>query len=296
MYPHLQQKKGNIAPGLQGCMVSPPTTDFALVFPLDRTKRKFDKSFYSPALTDGRMSTEQLKIFLKDIEKIVKKKLRPIKAVMIAYFMAMFIGVFSLFVSLVDETDDYNFNDLDDSYNTTTTASDNTDYDLTYDDTFDSFICSFFVFFFLLMIGGILLQAFIKNRHRKARKCAQSIIDNHHHIFAAQGLRWNLSMGFPHWIELWKDYKGQTNFAPVQNTNYGVQAPLQILQKQHIMPTLTSQVGYPIFSMPPMPIYQSNLSNLSFNQQPAGNQRNGQEQEQNQYVPPSLNNANPNNA
>ena len=56
-------------------IITPPTTDMALVFPLDQRKVKFDRNFYSPALTDGKISSDAWNYSFVMLKKFLERKL-----------------------------------------------------------------------------------------------------------------------------------------------------------------------------------------------------------------------------
>jgi hypothetical protein len=267
-------------------VVSPPTTDYALVFNYDKSNYKFDRGFYSPALTDGRVSYEQMEAFMNELERLVRRKLRPIANLTAVFLILVFGGLFGMILNCM------NFFDDDDYY-----FDENSDYD--FDSEVDSFFGYMIAYLFFVLIGAAFLQIYSRRRHNKVRKCAQSLIDRNYAAFAPFGLRWNLPMHFPYWIELWKDYKGQASYPQVTvqpypyinnnaNTNNTYVTPNQnqenVLQVRHILPNLPSTGLYP--TLPRLQTYQSN-----FVYQPLySNQTVQKEQEQNTYVPPTINN------
>jgi len=193
----------------------PPTTDMGLVFPFDRRSSKFDRSFYSPALTDGRASSEQIETFLKGVEKLIKKKSRGIKLFMglfIFFVITGFLGLFCV-ISDIDYLDEST--DIDDLF-------------------------TYFMGYLLAVIFyALLLQLYIRRKQRKAKKSVKSYMKKNGQAFNEQGLRWNAPMFFPQWIELWKDYKGMPGFtqsAPVQNFNTGYMLPQQQPQMVQAQP------------------------------------------------------------
>jgi hypothetical protein len=273
-------------------LASPPTTDYALVFNYDKSNYRFDRGFYSPALTDGRVSYDQMQLFLNELDRIVRRKLRPIATLTAVFAILVFCGFFGLLLSCFGFFDDSDYNFDDNTTNTNTNTD--TDFDYDFDDQVDSFFASMILYFLFVIIGAALLQAYSLRRHRKVRKCAQSLIDRNAATFAPLGLRWNLPMHFPYWIELWKDYKGQISYPQVtaqpylnNNTNNTYMTPNQetVLQVRHILPNLPNAGLYP--TLPRFPTYQSNLG-----YQPIyPNQiKQREKEEENTYVPPSINN------
>jgi len=70
-------------------MIIPPTTDMALVFPFDHENKRFDKGFYSPSLTDGRASQEQIEHFLKEAEEAFTQKLKWLRRFKAYFFLPL---------------------------------------------------------------------------------------------------------------------------------------------------------------------------------------------------------------
>jgi hypothetical protein len=223
-----------------------------------------------------------MELFLNELERIVKRKLRPVANLTAVFGILVFGGFFGLILSCMGFFDDSDYIFDDDSS------------DYFFDDQVDSFFGYMLTYLFFVLIGAVFLQVYSSRRHRKARRCAQSLIDKNYAAFAPLGLRWNIPMHFPYWIELWKDYKGQTSYPqvtaqpyPNNNNNNTYVTPTQdnVLQVRHILPNLPSNGLYP--TLPRLPSYQSNLA-----YQPIYANQNWQreQQEQNTYVPPTINN------
>lgn len=211
----------------------PPTTDSALVFAYDKSKKKFERNFYSPVLTEGRSNTEQIESFLSKVEKKISKKMDKINKLTTVFTIASIFGfvVLILFGFCI-------FNDDDSYYGY---GDDVSGYD--YDDV-DGFFVALMVYLFTILFYSLLLQFVTRRKQKKARKSVERIIEKHAGEFAAQGLRWNMPLCFPHWIELWKDYKVQNTYpqalaAPQGTynfTNNQIPQAYQLPMPQHNIP------------------------------------------------------------
>jgi len=158
--------------------------------------KTFERSFYSPNLTEGRASVEDINSMLSQFEAIVKEGRRG-NGVMMCLFLVFFFGGFALTVTLMNTVFESN-------------ASSSA--------------------MFLIPLGYMLLFAIFaimlakrgRNSILKAKAACQQVIDRNNQ-FNAVGLRWNLPMSFPNWVELWKDYKGipgnYPNYQMVPNYN-----------------------------------------------------------------------------
>jgi len=241
----MSQPKGNF-------IAMPPTTDLSVVFPYDKSNNRFDRTFYSPALTDGRMSSDQLNKFLSKVERIMKKKMKSISIVIGIYTFLALIGFAGLFCLICD--------------------SDSVD-----DDELDDLFCAMMWYFCSILFGGLFLKLCLRNRQRKVRKSIQNHINRNSPAFAAQGLRWNVPLHFPQWIELWKDYKYQPVYVQPHIQNYNSYMIPQ--QPQHVQ-------NQPVFQSPqnnyPVSIPQSHkIVYPTFTQQNQQGPNNG-------YQPPQI--------
>jgi hypothetical protein len=182
-------------PNRETMIITPPTTDNVLVFPYDKSKNKFDRNFYSPVLTDGRASCEQLNHFLEKVERILKKKSRQvaIASCILAYVLFASIGV--LIFSLMGGLDNLVEDEID------------------YDDP-DTIFFMLFAVLFISFLSSFGFKAFVTRKDRKAQKKIKSLVEKSSQAFNTLGLRWNMPLRFPLWIELWKDYKGQYGYLP----------------------------------------------------------------------------------
>jgi len=270
-----------------GYVVTPPTTDFCLVFPYDRKSNTFDKSFYSPALTHGKVSFQQLDSFIGEAERILKKKIDPVKKVWSLFGWFALLGVVFIACLMFTMMSD----DLDDDYNSDSMAANIDD-----SDEVDSLFIVLMGYMFGIIFYALICGIYSCKKHRKARKAIQTLVDRNSQMFAAQGLRWNVPKYFPRWIELWKDYRGQQaqcmcgqmlqpydNFTTLNQgqiiQNQYQQYPQQDNQQLQIQvqPQYTLQIPSNIRTYSNKPLGQPLLNTT-------------QNQEIGQYVPPNSNN------
>lgn len=212
-------------------VIVPPTTDMALVFPFDHENKKFDKGFYSSFLTDGRASTEQIELFLKDAEEVFKKKikwLRRLKAYLIFSFLSGIILMMTyslILLSGIDDVDNYGYNDYNNQHNSQSHHTNHNTKNLRrkishehdIEEQVDVMFMGWIVLCFAALIWSIVYRCVKISSFKSARKGVQEVIDRHYLMFANSGLRWNLPLAFPHYIELWKDYRGQNFSQPPNN-------------------------------------------------------------------------------
>jgi len=159
----------------------PPTTDMTIVFPYNSLSKTFERGFYSPPLTEGRASNEDIGNMLRQFEQVIAEGRRG-NGVMMCFFLLFFFGGFALTVYLCN----------------TVFASDSSS-------SFMFIIPLTYMFLFAVM--GILMAKRGRASMRKTRATCQQIIDRNGQ-FSSAGLRWCLPMSFPTWVELWKDYRG----------------------------------------------------------------------------------------
>jgi len=232
--------------GQQGPVIyAPPTTDSALVFHYDKSKNKFDRNFYTPYLTEGRSSSEQMDTFLSAIERKINKKMSKINKInkiftiwAICGFVTMILFGFMIF------SDEDNYDTMYDDYYS--------DYDIA-----DTYFLCFMLYVVTLLFYSLLLQLVTRCKQKKAKRSVENYIKKHSGEFAAQGLKWNLPLAFPHWIELWKDYKVQSNSYP-----QALAAP----QGTYNFNNNNNSGQYPVYQYPPMP--QQNTHHTPLNVQP----------------------------
>jgi len=233
-------------------LIVPPTTDMALVFPFDHENKKFDKGFYSSFLTDGRASSEQVEGFLTELEETFKEKLKWLRRLK-AYLVFSFVtGIFLMTMytlTVFNDANDDHYNNSN-GYNQQQNTSRNNynghnknfrhhsrrhEYDS--EEQMDLVFMAWFMLIFAALFWAIVYRCAKRASFRKARKGIQEVIDRYAPIFANAGLRWNVPLAFPHYVELWKDYKGQ-------NFQQTLPLPQQHNQVAFVQPTNQVQVPY----------------------------------------------------
>jgi len=231
--------------GQQGPVIYvPPTTDSALVFHYDKSKKKFDRNFYTSYLTEGRSNPEQMDTFFSAIEKKINKKMDKINKLTKIFTVWMIFGfvMFILGGFMIFSDDEYSDIMYDDSYG---------DYDIA-----DTYFTGFMIYVFMLLFYSVLLQFIHRRKQKKTKKSVENYIKKHSGEFAAQGLRWNIPSAFPHWIELWKDYRVQNSYPQALNAPQGT----------YNLNNNNNSGQYPVYQYPPMP--QQNMSHTPLNVQP----------------------------
>jgi len=159
----------------------PPTTAYTIIFPFDANDKNFDSSFYSPDLTNGKLSQEEVYQTLKEVEAEradVRNKFVPIARNLFILTQLCLLGM--LLIAFLSP---------EESVNVT------------------SYIILGLLGAFFGAIG-ILVYKFVMHKKEMKLKC-RNVIDKHNQSFASKGLRWHIPSMFPKWIELWKDYQIQ---------------------------------------------------------------------------------------
>ncbi len=166
----------------------PTTNPNTIVFP--SSDEGFDLNAYSPVLTDGRASTEEVVQVLKELESL-KRPLSKRKTFTVIAFILIFLSLgvgFGVTLNII----------------------------ITRRPTLIGVVIApFFIFLFL---GILCFMGALKRIRDEQRKGANAVISQANLVFASKGLRWVLPYAFPNWIELWKDYAMPSN----SNSSYYV--------------------------------------------------------------------------
>lgn len=175
----------------------PPTTDLTIIFPLDAFARSYDSSFYSPVLTGGRASHEEINQILAEVQTIRKPYAKKVGLFLCCFFFYLIACIFGLLL--------WDFNvDLSDGANVA---------------------IGIVVFVAAVIVGMIVFIKTIKNMTIESRNKVQDLFARVNANFTGRGLRWNAPVHFPRWVELWKDFNAQnTNqpgYVPPQVQPYG---------------------------------------------------------------------------
>ena len=172
-----------------------------------------------------------MELFLRDAEEILRKKVGKVRTLFKVFALWLIAGLFTMMLLALDFLDTI---DID------TNAEENYEED---DDSLDAICFSIIGYVAFVAFVSILLCKFHRRRQNKARKAIQRLIDQKYSMFGAQGLRWSMPLHFPHWIELWKDYKGQANYipqGPQMYAPYALTMPTQVVPQQ-TYPQIQSQ-------------------------------------------------------
>jgi len=187
-------------------IVVPPTTSITVIFPFNAADKKFDSSFYSPALTDGRASFEEISQFLAEIEAVrptAASQGGPSACRLFCLFLLLILWIARFILQTHMNVDLIPFAIV-----------------------FVVILVIFVIIILVLSSGG--------TRNESQAKC-QAIVEKYNQNLASRGLRWYLPVSFPQWVELWKDYPqnqgaisqpismpsvNQQPYYPVQN--YGI--------------------------------------------------------------------------
>ncbi len=167
----------------------PLATPNTIIFP--SSGQKFDSAFYSPALTDKRLSFEEINEFLTELETVRAQTASKLPSDNFCWKFTLYFDIFLLMCGLAL-----------------------------------LFLKrpNFIIFLILAALYLIVhLAEYGVNKLREARnqrvrnelrtKC-EVIVRRYNQNLAARGLRWCLPALFPRWVELWKDYnqnQGQEN-------------------------------------------------------------------------------------
>jgi len=277
----------------KGVIIIPPTTDSALVFPFDHEAKRYDKNFYSPALTEGRLSTEQVAQFLGQVEEAYKQKFDKLRLLRKYLTISMILGgcLFMILTSMAisdydgeytdNEYTDNEYSDIKQRGNLRSGKKHDSDYDQDTEDLFMVFL-GWGLFLLGTLVWTIILAVYSRISLKRARKAVQSLIDRENQFFGNYGLRWNVPLAFPNWIELWKDYKGQNyNYIPNQ-ANFSLPHSNQV--QNHIQNPRQPQGPYPSFNRTIDPSGYLDLQHRTVPLAHFNNQANGQDT--NNYTPP----------
>ncbi len=163
----------------------PPSTEFTIVFPSmnfdSKLDSRFDSSFYSPNLTDGKALTQEISQFLNDIEKAIKPFTSKIRRAL--YYLLLYI-VLSFFVLLY--------------------------FILTRSGVLIRGSVGYIVG---IVVSILILAVYVSKIEEKMILKCQETTQRLNNNFVSRGLRWHLPSRFPRWIELQKDYKKAQGFA-----------------------------------------------------------------------------------
>jgi len=198
---------------------APPTTEYTVVFQFDQIGKRFDTGFYTPGLTGGRASLEEINHVLADIENtrrpIASKAISAVCCYILSLFACIGVYIFAL-ISISDSAPDM----------------------------IPFFIIAFIASMILVIVVFIVR---IRKINEETKTKCKAVADRHNQNFASRGLRWHIPVNFPSWIELWKDYQ-------VQNSA-GMYLPPPVNQQPY---TQVPSYGVPNQGMGGQPQFQPN--------------------------------------
>ena len=170
----------------------PPTTLTTIIFPFDHTEKSFDSGFYTPGLTDGRTSMEEITNILKEVattRNTISTKIWPTSFC----FLITFLGSIAAFTCSM----------------------------IAWSDVMVDFIALSIISFLAVLIAiFVLFLVQISKITNEVKAECKMVAEKHNQIFASRGLRWNIPRDFPTWIELCKDYRTGN-----RNNNQGIYVP-----------------------------------------------------------------------
>ena len=155
----------------------PISSDYTVVFPYISSQGKFAREAYSPAMTGGRASSEEIDQVLKLFETVSRGMSTPDR--FLESWCLHFLLPFA-FMLLFQINDNFRY---------------------------PQFVWSCFA---LYVIGGNIwmFSAAAKN-NSKIKENMQTVLKLYQDTFEKKGLRWHIPANFPLWIALFKDYREQ---------------------------------------------------------------------------------------
>ena len=162
----------------------PSSTNDIIVFPWDKSSKKYKRTEYSPSLTDGRATPDQVDDFLRIMDAIVQEKMSS--SAFDASINTLKYGV-PLGTIMYGIQDSFNFS-----------------------------LQTIVVLVISWITGWYLSEVLEKQRKRSnAERIKQELknalekksLEQRFLAFQQKGLRWKIPSFFPQWIELHKDYK-----------------------------------------------------------------------------------------
>jgi len=171
----------------------PPTTAYTVVFPFDAIGKRFDSGFYSPGVTDGRATIEEINHVLADIENTRRPIASKIMSAICCYIISLLAVVGCYVFGMV-------------SIAGTSPES-----------------IPFLVIGFIVAVIAVIwvFIARVRKVNEELKTKCQEVANRHNQNFSSRGLRWHIPVHFPRWVELWKDYVNQG-----QGQNFPGQQPV----------------------------------------------------------------------
>ncbi len=172
--------------------IIPPITRDTIVFPAWNSKIPenfmFSHEFYSPEMTDDRISREEIQDFISEVNADQRKTSKNHDSGRSKEEGVLRIYLFLCLMFLPQYIDRY----------------------------FDHFVAEIMIVTNISAVTILIFYMVLSdNRHNKEKNIkiragCQKIVDKYNETLSIRGLRWHLPEKFPLWIELCKDYKDQS--------------------------------------------------------------------------------------
>ncbi len=156
----------------------PTTSDYTVIIPYISSQSKFDREAYSPAMTGGRASSEEIDQVLKLIETVSSGIVTPDQ--FLKSWCLRFVLPFILMVCF-QLTGCFWYN-----------------------------LQFFWGCFTIYVIGGNIWMCLVTSKNNaKTKENVQSVLKLYQDAFQRKGLRWHIPVNFPLYVELFKEYREQ---------------------------------------------------------------------------------------
>jgi hypothetical protein len=214
----------------------PPLNQALIVFKYDRRLNLFDTHNYYTGLTDERLSVEELNHFLDYICSLIstksspnKSRFNPIHIFVILMLVCLGVGIVIAIVFYIKAASN--------------TSSESSTIDVS---AYKIFVAAIVIAFVIAF--GCALRIYLRmNKNSKTRKLIESFIQTQEVNFAERGLRWNVPIQFPRWIELWKDYIAARPISPeytMNNTRNPEELDESAMPQNNTMAQMVAQPNY----------------------------------------------------
>jgi len=172
----------------------PSSSDYMIVIPFNKEDKKFSRTSYSASMTGGRASSEEvnqvltlLDITINNVPTLFQVITRLIIRFLVPGFMILvLIGTWRCYRHAEPTL----------------------------------------LLFWYMLASLIYILVRRNSQVKEAKSQAQKIIQRFQPIFEERGLRWNIPLGFPHYIEICRDYREK--FFEAQIPPYNPQVNVQL--------------------------------------------------------------------
>ena len=240
----------------------PPTSHYTVVFPLKTWSRVYDASSYNPAQAEGRATLEEVNQVLQEMYKIQKPFRTKVNLASFLYIIFLLASMILSGIAIANSYDDveacFAFGD-NYCYWTKKTNS-------------GQLALSIIGGIFGIFVSSCIYIAIVVKVTRSSRVPARALFDRVNPNFATRGLRWQLPVHFPRWIELSKDYVNQT-----QPAGQPVYLPPPMTQQYQNYPDIPGGMNQPAYNQQNQPTYNQQYQPVYDQQnQPTYNNQNQQ--------------------